>query len=442
MTTPRIIDLESERAVLGSILLDPRAILSALDEVQASDFQVPAHRLIFQAMVSLEREKQPIDIASVCSVLDTLGQLTAVGGRVAVFDFSQAIASAANAGHFARRVSARARLARFVAEQVEILESAGGAADAAEYLQEAQSRLLKLTEEIRDDIVPADRLARDTFKRLETASDAQETPGLITGFAGLDRANLFRRGALVTLAARPGQGKTACAQGIALGVAERGRRVLFVSIEMGAEELADRFVASRALIDTGAFARARFDEVDWKRIHGALSGISELALDTWPVASRLSIEQLRIRALRMHALRPLDLVVVDYLQLMQGDRGDGRVQEVSSITRGLKVLAKELGATILALSQLNRECEKRCPPIPQLSDLRDSGSVEQDSDAVIFIYRPHAYDETADLRLAELHIAKHRHGPVGRFRLTFHAPHQLFSDQQGTTDDDGAARRQ
>lgn len=424
------VDIEAEKAVLGSVLLSDRAVLAALEHVQPSDFGHVPHRHVFEAMSALARTNQPIDSIAIAGMLDAQGRLESVGGVVGVASLANSVATAANVEHHAKQVHARARLRRLQEAAASILEQAPVALDADAFFADAQSRLLSLTEDSRGEILSSAQWTKRAWDRYNERLRSGASPSFETGFAELDRMTLFRRGSLVTIAGRPGMGKTASAQNIILGVAKRMHHVFFVSIEMQEDETMDRFIGAKSGVPTRSLEHpVRIDGYGWDCVNHALSELSEQPIDFWE-ASDVSIDSLRLKARRLHALKPIDLVVVDYLQLMSGSkRAQGREQEVSSISRGLKLLAKELGACVLALSQLNRDCEKRSPPKPQLSDLRDSGSIEQDSSGVIFLFRPWVYDK-AHPNPGEVHaiVSKNRHGPLGEIRMQFNLPIQRFTE--------------
>lgn len=421
------VDIEAERAVLGSILLAPDAVAVAMELISPDDFSDSRNRIVYAAMAALARESKPIDTVTLLGYLRERDQLESVGFD-ALLGYSGSVASASNLTHYASTVRGRSRLRRLASAAAEIAEEAYAAQDPEEYIAEAQSRLLAMTEDARGDIVSAREWTVRAYRRLEARRYSDASPSLDCGLVALDRMRILRPGSLVTLAGRPGAGKTSLAQNIVLGAAERGARTFFVSIEMGDDEIENKFLGASAGVPTRLLEWPKYirDE-DWPRLARSLSAVGEQTIDLW-VASSVHIDTLRVRARRVHAVRPIDLLVVDYLQLMRGERGDGRVQEVSSISRGLKILAKELNATVLALSQLNRDCEKRNPPIPMLSDIRESGSIEQDSDAVVFVYRPVMYDDQANPNDAKAIVAKNRHGPPGDAELYFEPQIQRFSD--------------
>lgn len=434
-----IVDIEAERAVLGSVLLSEQSILVALDITDASDFGHPPHRHVFSAMADLARAEKPIDALSLSQLLEARGQLEVAGGRAGISGLMGAVATAANVAHHARRVRDRARLRCFVAKAEQLVTNARTAIDADEFLGAATSELIALTEDQRDDVIEAPVWAQDVMRRLDERYEKRQSPSLETGFVQIDQLTMLKPGNLITLAARPAMGKTALAQNLALGLAlgnehRPGVHVLFVSIEMSKEQIGDRFAGMHAGVDTRELERPwRMADHCWPKLMNALRAISEKRLDIWEPAD-VSIAQIEVRARRVHTVRPLDCVIVDYLQLVSGF-GEGRTQEVGSVSRGLKRLAKTLRVPVVALSQVTRECEKRKPPIPTMADLRESGSIEQDSDVIAFLYRPIVYAERndrgdvvddTDPNDARVIVGKNRHGPTGECRLRFDAQYQRF----------------
>lgn len=423
-----IADILAEQATLGSILLSPGTIGLVLDSLTADDFYDQGYRETFRVMTELAREGRPIDYVSIASLLRARGQGVDMGGYQKLLGLTSCVASAANLSHHAAQVRSRARLRRLAEAATEIAKGAESAEDADAYIAHAQSRLLEMTEDTKGEVIWSKDWATQAFNRIELRSTSDEPPSLITGLTSIDRMRVMRRGSVVTIAGRPAMGKTSLAQNIALGAAHAGSRVLFVSIEMGEEEIETKFIGARSGIATRTIEWPKhFSESDWPRLARAIGEISGEQIGIW-IASSVHIDTLRLRVRRLHAQQAIDFVFVDYIQLMSGDHSDNRALEIASITRGLKVLAKEIDGCVVAISQLNRDVEKRKPPIPMLSDLRESGSIEQDSDAVIFVYRPSVYDEDANINEAQAIAAKHRHGAPGSAQLFFEPAIQRFSD--------------
>ena len=423
-------DIQAERDVLGSILLEREAILAVSDTITADDFYLEKHALIFQAMLACLAERVPPDITTVTTQLRRQAQLDMVGGMSFLADLLDAVPTAVHVGYYAQAVAATALLRRLI--------QAGGTIVALGYDEEptvdvtldlAEQTLFAVSQTKRgEDFVPMRTVIGQYFDESQQSDEARLSP---TGLLDLDQklGGGFRPGQLVLLAARPSMGKTGMALSIAYAMACRDQRVGVVSLEMGRSELTERLLAMHTGMNTqqvGPLAR-RGDE----RVIEAMGVLAE-----WPLAiedrAGLTVMDVRSKARRLAAVAPLDLLIVDYLQLLDGgdSREQNRNEEVSRISRQLKLLARELQCPVLALSQLSREVEKRASKIPQLSDLRDSGSLEQDADIVLFIYRADAYAEKDTVRtgIAEIVVAKHRNGPVGTVPLRFDATTTRFQN--------------
>ena len=422
-------DVQAERAVLGAILLERDAILAVSDTLQPDDFYLEKHALIYQAMLACLAQRVPPDFATVADALRRREQLALVGGIAILGDLLAEVPTAVHIAYYAATVTRTATLRRLI--------QAGGTISALGYdeqpeldvtLDQAEQTLFAVSQRQRGaDFVPASTVAQHYFDDIQRDEAEQVTP---TGLCDLDRQlnGGMRPGQLVMLAARPGMGKTGLALGITHHLAVRQRRsVGVVSLEMRRTELFQRLLAIHTGVDTRQVdAQVRQGNPQLMDALGILAA-APFALED---SAMLSVMDVRSKARRLAAVRPLDLLIVDYLQLLIGDTAAiNRVDEVSRISRQLKLLARELQCPILALSQLSREVEKRASKVPQLSDLRDSGSLEQDADIVIFIYREDATDPKASRAgEAELHIAKQRNGPLGKVPVRFDAPTIRFTN--------------
>jgi replicative DNA helicase len=420
-------DLAAERAVLGAILLDRDAVLAVSDTLRPEDFYLERHALIYQATLACLAQRVPPDLATVASELRRQDQLDVVGGLAFLGELSSEVPTAVHVGYYAAIVTRAATLRRLI--------QAGGTITALGYeqrqeleatLDEAEQALFAVSQRQRGaDFVPLSTVVQQYFDRAQRNDEDRVTP---TGLADLDRRlnGGMRPGQLILLAARPGMGKSGLAMTIAyeLGVRHR-RNVGVVSLEMSRDELLQRLIAMHTGIDTRLVdGRVRGGDPAVLDALGVL-GQAPIALED---SAMLSVMDVRSKARRLASVRPLDLLIVDYLQLLIGDTSaQNRVDEVSRISRQLKLLARELGCPILALSQLSREVEKRGSKVPQLSDLRDSGSLEQDADVVLFIYREEIEGREAALETGvELQIAKQRNGPLGRVPVLFDGPTTRF----------------
>jgi replicative DNA helicase len=411
-------NLEAEESLLGAMLLSRDAITAAVEaHVETSDFYKPAHGHIYEAIQSLHGLGEPADL------------LDNIGGRNALLQIQANTPASANAGHYARIVNELALLRRLIGVAGDIAEMGYDETDdVTETLDRAEALVFEVAERrVSDSMVGIRDALQDTLDELEARyGDDSELVGVPTGFAEIDRKlHGLQRSNLVILAARPGMGKTSLALGLAKNVAmQTGKPVVFFSMEMGALELTKRLLAMEAGVDATKLWTAKLSEPDWGKISHAVGRLAEaqLHIDDNP---HCTVMEMRAKARRLRARHgDLGLVVVDYIQLMtpssSGRRAENRQVEVSEISRGLKILARELECPVVALSQLNRQLEYRQDKRPMLADLRESGGLEQDADVVAFIYRDEVYNpESDDRALAEIIIAKHRNGPTGTARLVF-----------------------
>ena len=426
---PIPVDLTAERAVLGSILLDREAIIVLGDTLQPADFYLEKHGWVYAAALACLSRRVPPDMATLADELRRHEQLDRVGGIAFLGELVAEVPTAVHVEYYAEIV-ARTAVRRRLIETGGTISALGYAEDEDldATLDRAEQTLFHVTQRQRGaDFTPMCAVVQRFYER---AQDERESPVVPTGLIDLDRRlnGGMRPGQLILLAARPGMGKSGLAMSIAyqLGVCQ-GRGVGVASLEMGRDELLQRLLAIHTGVDTREVAeRVRRND---PTMICALSVLSEapIAIED---SAMLSVMDVRSKARRLAAAGLLDLLIVDYLQLLITDStARNRVDEVSRISRQLKLLARELGCPILALSQLSRAVETRPSKIPQLSDLRDSGSLEQDADIVVFIYREELYDEGCDAQgIAELHIAKQRSGPLGIVPVQFDAPTTRFGN--------------
>jgi replicative DNA helicase len=422
-------DLAAERAVLGAILLERDAILAVSDTLHPDDLYLEKHALVYEAMLACLAKRVPPDLTTVADALRRQAQLDLVGGIAFLGELAAEVPTAVHVAYYGEIVSRTATRRRLI--------QAGGTIASLGYgehqeldatLDQAEQTLFAVSQRQRGaDFVPLRSVVQQYFERAQRDEDERVTP---TGLADLDRRlnGGLRPGQLALLAARPGMGKSGLAMSGAyeLGV-NRGRSVGVVSLEMSRDEILQRLVAIHTDIDTRQVER-RVRQGDPIALD-ALGVLAEAPIAIEDTAM-LNVLDVRSKARRLATARPLDLLIVDYLQLLIGDTNAmNRVDEVSRLSRQLKLLARELQCPILALSQLSRAVEQRASKIPQLSDLRDSGALEQDADIVLFIYREAVYDEESDQAgLADLYIAKQRNGPLGSLSVQFDAPTTRFRD--------------
>ena len=433
-------NIEAEQSVIGAMLIDKNAVSLVTEKLMPEDFYRQAHQVIYSAILTLHSKNEPIDMITLINELKKMNKLDDVGGVSYVTMLANAVPTAANAKYHAQIVEEKSILRQLV-ESGTAIASMGyeGAEDVPVIIDQAEKMVLQISNRkgSKDFAVIADVLS-DTINHIQTVLESRQSiTGVATGFVDLDNLTAgLHPSDFIILAARPSMGKTALALNIAQNVAIRGaregqekKRVAFFSLEMSREQLVQRMLCAEADVDAQRL-RAGVNSKDndnadiWNKLWVAadlLSG-AQIFIDDTP---GLTIMEMRSKARRLQAEGGLDLVVIDYLQLMQGTSGrnssDNRQQEVSEISRGLKALARELNVPVLALSQLSRSVEARQVKKPMLSDLRESGSLEQDADIVMFLYREDYYKgaEEAPTHITELIIAKHRNGPVGRVNLFF-----------------------
>jgi replicative DNA helicase len=433
-------NLEAERAVLGAVLYGNEALAETLPilEADGSDFYHNGHREVFRAVVALIDKGTVADLVTTCESLKSRGTLDRIGGPFFVASLVEGAISSANVGHYARIVREKAIERRIITEAERVIEAAySPTGNTEEALQEAQRAILSLAlMREKNTLRDAKSITRSAFAKIEAQHErgGEGITGLSTGLPDLDDLTLgLHPGELIVIAGRPGMGKTALAGNIALHAALEGMPVVVFSLEMPAEALMVRFLAGRTRIDSRQLRRGLLHAGQWPQLVNAAGEIggTPLYIDDKP---DLAPTEIRAKARRLKAEHGLGLVIVDYLQLMRSPgRHDNREQAVAEISRTLKAIARELEIPVIALSQLNRQVDSRPDKRPQLSDLRESGAIEQDADVIAFIYRDEVYNKSEDnpeKGFTEIEIAKHRNGPIGRIRLRFDAQTQTFRDLQ------------
>ena len=432
--------VEAEQSVLGGLLLDNLAWDRAGDLLTDSDFYRHEHRLIYGAIGALVSGNKPADVITVFEQLQGLGKAQDAGGLAYLNALAQSVPSAANMRRYAEIVRERSILRKLIAASDDIATSAFNPQGRAvsTVLDEAESKIFQIGEEgsrQKQGFQGIDKLVVSLIDRVQELHDngAEEVTGVRTGFYDLDKMTAgLQKGDLIVLAARPSMGKTAFALNIAEHVAvQEGLPVLVFSMEMGASQLALRLVGSLGRINQQNLRTGRLDSGEWERLTESVEKLSQVQLYIDETAA-LTGSELRARARRMaRQFGMLGLIVIDYLQLMSGSSGsdENRATEIGEISRGLKALAKELQCPVMALSQLNRSVESRNDKRPMMSDLRESGAIEQDADIIMFIYRDDYYNkESKEPGVSEIVIAKQRNGPVGTVKLTFLKPLTRFDN--------------
>ncbi len=425
-------NLEAEQSVLGCMLVDKEAASLALETLQAEDFYTPRHQEIFRAMAEVSAEAQPIDLVTVNDKLEQQGNAGSAGGIIYLSDMARSIPTAVNAVSYINIVQEKAVLRAIIRLGSEMIEMG--------YEQEQSDKILESVQKyIYDTAVKKnasalrhirEALMESYGKILEAAKSKTGITGVPTGFETLDEMTTgLHGGELVVLAGRPGTGKTSLALNIAKNVAKAGYAVPVFSLEMSAEQLATRILCTDATVDLKSVRGGLLQEEDYLSISESYKRLSTMPIyidDT----TGITVGQIRFKAMRLGAKKKLGLVIIDYLQLMQGSgKSESRVLEVAEITRSLKGLARDLGVPVMALSQLSRDMERRKGGKPMLSDLRESGAIEQDADMIMFIHREEMYGtEGAERGKAELIIGKNRHGSTGSIDLSFIREYTKFEN--------------
>ncbi len=430
-------NLEAESSVLGGILLENDAINVVLESLRAEDFYRESHRKIFRAMIELSDRSEPVDIITLSEVLKNRGELEAVGGSAYLASLNDFVPTAANISYYARIVREKSIL-RYLINAATDIATKGfeGQGNVEELLDSAEKAIFDITEQrIKGSFVKVGEMMKDSIKMVEKLFEPKTMiTGVPTGFKDLDTKTAGLQPAdLIIVAARPGMGKTAFSLNIASHAAFAGHGVAIFSLEMAKEQLALRLLCSEARVDNSKVRTGYLSDRDFPKLATAAGRLHDalIYIDDTPA---ISVLELRAKARRMARDRDkkLALIIIDYLQLMRGSgAAQNREQEISEISRSLKALAKELNVPVLAISQLNRRVEDRNDKTPQLSDLRESGAIEQDADVIAFIYREAAYNPKSDDNTATITIAKQRNGPIGDLNLTFLREFTRFEDYTG-----------
>jgi replicative DNA helicase len=430
-------NLEAERSILGAVLLDNHALNAAVERLRSEDFFLPQHRSIFERMVQLGERQQAIDTITLMEDLSRSGTLEAAGGVAYLSQLADGLPRVTNVDHYARIVKEKAVLRNLIYSTSAIQEQALAAGDEADViLDRAESAIFQIAEDrVRAGLIGVKDLVKEGFERLEKIfSEGRRITGLATGYPGLDNETAgLQPSELIILAARPSMGKTALALNMAENVALRQREpVAIFSLEMSKESLLLRLLASEARVDAHKFRTGHMNRDDWGKVTRSLAELGDAPIWIDDSASSTVLE-MGAKARRLKRDRGLSLMIVDYLQLVvptHSGRGTNRQEEVSSISRALKGLAKELKVPVLVLSQLTRAPEREDRK-PQLADLRESGAIEQDADVVLFINRPNFYKTDLpeeDRAKAELIIAKQRNGPTASLNFVFLSRHTRFEE--------------
>lgn len=452
--TPRIPphNLEAEQSLLGAMLIDKDALLKIADAIKPEAFYLEKHGMIFSAMLELFAKKEPLDLLSVGNRLNEKGQLEGAGGRAYLIELTAIVPTSAHIAHYATIIQKKSTLRRLLSSAADITSLAlDEENDVDEVLDKAEQRLFSVSQQyIKANFTPIKSVLDEAFERIdELHRERGKLRGVPTGYNDLDSLlGGLQKSDLVVLAARPSVGKTSLAMDMARQAAVKCKVPIGIfSLEMSKEQLVDRMICSEAGVDLWRMRTGKLNEggtnSDFERIGHALGNLSEAPIYIDDTAN-VTITDIRTKSRRLQIDHGLGMIIIDYLQLMESRVGnrksDNRTQEVAEITRALKSLARELNVPVLALSQLSRATENEKPAIPKLSHLRESGSIEQDADVVMFIYRKAADRNYAiadipieERYIAEIHVAKHRNGPTGMVKLFFDESRVSFKnlDKQG-----------
>ena len=425
--------IEAELSVLGAMMLKKEAVTQAIEMLHAHEFYRQAHRAVFEAMEGLVRDSEPVDIVTVTESLKKSGRLDQVGGVSFLANLTNSVPSTANLAHYAKIVKEKALLRALIDASTEIAGAAYEASeDVARQLDDAEQKILAIAGgRITGSFTPIKEVVFDAVDRVSVLARSKGgITGLSTGLATLDSVTRgLQKSDLIVVAARPAMGKTAFVLNLATHVALQGKTVAFFSLEMPREQLMHRIFCAEGQIDATRLARGELDDDEWSRLVKVADRMlkAELYFDD---TSSTTVMDIRTRARRLKSEHGLDLIAIDYLQLIQAPgRAENRTLAVAEMTRSLKVLARELEVPIIVLSQLSRATEGRSDKRPMLSDLRESGSIEQDADIVMFLYREDYYNQdTENANITELSIAKHRNGATDTLKLFFQKEYTRFRD--------------
>jgi replicative DNA helicase len=427
--------LDAEESVLGAMMMSPGAIAAVTEILDDADFYRESHARIYRAALSLYAKGEPVDAITLVDELEERGELEDVGGRTRVHELAALVPTTANAGHYARIIRESATLRGLIRTGGEIARLGWeGVGEATELVDRAEQLLFALSQQrVSGDFAHIESLLKESFERITALYESgADITGVPSGFRDLDRLTSgFQPGNLVIVAARPSMGKSAFGLCLAANLAVRHRTPVAVfTLEMSKAEVTQRLMCSEAKVESQRLRSGRLAAEDWPRLTAACDKLAKAPIYVDDTGS-VTMMEIRSKARRLKSKQPdLGLIVVDYLQLMtSGTSAENRVQEVSQISRNLKLLARDLDLPILAMSQLSRAVEQRHDKRPILSDLRESGSIEQDADLVGFLYRDEYYNDESDQQgLAEVILAKHRNGPTDTVKLSFLKRYAKFAD--------------
>lgn len=429
-------NLEAEKSVIGAAMLDKEVVFDVLEVVRAEDFYSKANREIFTVITDLQRSSTPVDVLTVTDELKKRKMLEAVGGRVYVAQLSADVPSVSNAVEYAKIVAEKAVLRRLIGTADEIAkkgyEESENTLDILEYAEKGIFEIAKSKQH--SEMAKISEIILTNFEEISVRSQSQGgITGVPSGLIDLDRKlSGFQKSDMVVLAARPSMGKTAFALNVALNAALKAdAKVLIFSLEMAKEQLSQRLLSMEARVESQKMSTGDVDMSDWDKMSAALDSFNKMSIyiDDTP---GIKLMEIKNKCRRMKAETGLDMIILDYLQLMEGEkRFDNRQQEITSLSRGMKLLAREMECPVIVLSQLSRAPDQRENHRPVLSDLRESGAIEQDADVVLFLYRDEVYnEETEKPGICEVIVAKHRNGPIGTVEVGWQGKYTRFVNLQ------------
>lgn len=435
-------DLEAEQAIIGSMLTDKDAVISSVEVLKEEDFYREDNRAIYRAILNLYNRAEPIDIITVKAELETMGKFEQIGGLEYLAELPEKVPTTANALKYIKIVEEKSLLRSLIKTANEIIELGYDPTEEVENIMEgAEKKIFNIMQnKNQKGYSPIKEILVDSFTELEQLYNRkQHITGVPTGFTELDYKTAgFHGSDLILIAARPAMGKSAFALNIATNAAIKANvPVVIFSLEMSKEQMVNRILCSEAMVDSNKVRTGKLEEDDWTKLAGAIGPLSEaeIYIDDTP---GISVMEIRARCRKLKLEKNIGMVVIDYLQLVQGSnkRGGNREQEISEISRSLKILAKEIGVPVVALSQLSRAVEQRPDHRPMLSDLRESGAIEQDADIVMFLYRDDYYNQDSEKKdIAEVIMAKHRGGSTGTVELLWLGSYTKFVNLERRFDD-------
>lgn len=425
--------IEAEQSVIGAMIIDKNAIVQVTERLREDDFYRDGHREIYKAIVEMFKQDMAVDLITLLEFLKSTDKLDSAGGVSYITEISSAVTTTANLSSYIKIVEQKAILRRLIRASTKIIEdSYNKQSEVESVVESAEKKIFEIAENrTTTDVEPLNQVLERGFLEIERIfNNKGEITGVGSGIKDLDaKTSGFQKGDMVLIAARPSMGKTTFALNIAENAAiKEGKSVVIFSLEMSKEQLAYKLLCSEANIDMLKLRTGALEDNDWQNIARAAGPLSKAKIYIDDTAG-VSVMEMRSKCRRLKIEHGIDLILIDYLQLMSGSNNESRQQEVSEISRSIKALAKEMECPVIALSQLSRAPEQRADHRPMLSDLRESGSIEQDADVVMFLYRDEYYNkETEDKNVCECIIAKQRNGPVGTVSMSFMGALSKFAD--------------